>query len=103
MVVTHGLLSPWVQGHSQDFSSGAHTVSNNIVMAFSPRNIVGCLLKNRLTKGRSQAPQDPPPKNTLGVGTHEPSCHYHLRLSAHSVALHTMFTVSSFCHHGHIP
>ena len=38
-----------------------HTVSNIIVMAFSPRNIVGCLLKKRLTKGAgSRAPQDPP-------------------------------------------
>ena len=40
-----------VQGRSQDFSKGGHTGSNNIVMAFSPRNIVGCLLKKRLTKG----------------------------------------------------
>ena len=50
------------QGHSQDFSKGgAHTGSNNIVMAFSPRNIVGCLLKKRFTKGGgSRAPQDPP-------------------------------------------
>ena len=32
------------QGRSQDFSNGGHTGSNNIVMAFSPRNIVGCLL-----------------------------------------------------------
>ena len=30
---------------------GGHTGSNNIVMAFSPRNIVGCLLRKRLTKG----------------------------------------------------
>ena len=31
-------------------------------MAFSPRNVVGCLLKKRLTKvGGSRAPQDPPP------------------------------------------
>ena len=31
-------------------------------MAFSPRNIVGCFLKKRLTKGGggSRAPQDPP-------------------------------------------
>ena len=34
--------------------------ANNIVMAFSPRNIVGCLLKKKLTKGGSRAPQDPP-------------------------------------------
>ena len=36
------------QGRSQDFSKGGgggHTVSNIIVMAFPPRNIVGCLLK----------------------------------------------------------
>ena len=41
------------QGRSQDFSKGGggHTGSNNIVMAFSPQNIVGCLLKKRLTKG----------------------------------------------------
>ena len=32
---------------------GGHTGSNNIVMAFSPRNIVGCLLKKRLAKGTS--------------------------------------------------
>ena len=43
-----------VQGRSQDFSKGGHTGSNNIVMAFSPRNIVGCFLKKRLTKGGSQ-------------------------------------------------
>ena len=47
-------------GGRQDFSKGGHTGSNNIVMAFSPRNIVGCLLKNRLTKGGSRAPQDSP-------------------------------------------
>ena len=35
------------QGRSQDFSKGGHTGSNNIVMAFSPRNIVGCLLKKK--------------------------------------------------------
>ena len=47
---------------------GGHTVSNIIVMAFSPRNIVGCLLKKRLTKGggRSRAPQDPPPRYAIG-------------------------------------
>ena len=36
---------------------GGHTGSNNIVMAFSPRNIVGCLLKKRLIKGGSREPQ----------------------------------------------
>ena len=37
-------------------------MSNIIVMAFLPRNIVGCLLKKRLTKGGggSRASQDPP-------------------------------------------
>ena len=42
-----------VQGRSQDFSKGGgDTGSNNIVMAFSPRNIVGCLLKKGLQRGR---------------------------------------------------
>ena len=35
-------------------------MSNIIVMAFSPLNIVGCFLKKRLTKGGSRGPQDPP-------------------------------------------
>ena len=36
-------------------------MSNIIVMAFSPRNIVGCLLKKGLQRGGgSRAPQDPP-------------------------------------------
>ena len=53
------------QGRSQDFSKGGggHTGSNNLVMAFSPRNIVGCLLKKKTLKkggGGSRAPQDPP-------------------------------------------
>ena len=50
------------QGRSQDFSKGGgggHTVSNIIVMAFSPRNIVGCLLKKRLTKGGHGYPRTP--------------------------------------------
>ena len=44
-------LSHKRQGRSQDFTKGGgggHTVSNNIVMAFSPRNFVGCLLKKGL-------------------------------------------------------
>ena len=37
------------QGRSQDFSKGeGYTVSNIIAMAFSPRNIVGCLFKKGL-------------------------------------------------------
>ena len=31
----------------------------DIVMAFSPQNIVGCLLKKRVTKGGSRTPEDP--------------------------------------------
>ena len=30
---------------------GGHTGSNNILMAFSPRNVVGCLLKKILQRG----------------------------------------------------
>ena len=33
------------------FQRGVHTVSNIIVVAFSPRNIVGCLLKKGLQRG----------------------------------------------------
>ena len=48
------------RGVARMFQRGGHTVSNIIVMAFSPRNIVGCLLKKKPTKGGSRAPQDPP-------------------------------------------
>ena len=50
-----------IKGVARIFQRGDHTVSNIIVMAFSPRNIVGCFLKKRLTKGGSRAPQDPLP------------------------------------------
>ena len=40
---------------------GGHNVSNNIVMAFSPRNIVGCLLKKGLQGGGHGHPRTPPP------------------------------------------
>ena len=47
------------QGRSQDFSKGGHTVSNIIVMAFSPRNVVGCLLKKSLQRGVHGHPRTP--------------------------------------------
>ena len=62
-----------VQGRSQDFSNGGgggHTGSNNIVMTFSPRYIVGCLLKKRLTTGGSRKPQDPPTAKSGKAPTH---------------------------------
>ena len=47
---------------------GGHTVSNIILMAFSPRNIVGCLLKKRPTKGGGvTGTPGPPPRYALGV------------------------------------
>ena len=39
------------RGVARIFQRGGHTVSNIIVMAFSPRNIVGCLLKKKAYKG----------------------------------------------------
>ena len=50
-----------LQGRSQDFSKGGggHTGSNNIVMAFSPRNIVGYLLKNAYKGGVTGTPGPP--------------------------------------------
>ena len=49
------------QGRSQDFSKGwrRHTVSNIIIMAFSPRNIVGCLLKKGLQREGHGYPRTP--------------------------------------------
>ena len=56
-----------VQGRSQDFSKGGHTVSNIIVMAFSPRNIIGCFLKKGLQRGGHRHPRIPP-RYALDVG-----------------------------------
>ena len=39
------------RGVARIFQRGDHTVSNIIVMAFSPRNIVGCFLKKALKSG----------------------------------------------------
>ena len=47
------------KGRSQDVSKGGHTVSNIIVMAFSPRNIVDCLLKKGLQRGSHGHPRTP--------------------------------------------
>ena len=40
-------------------------MSNIIVMAFSPRNTVGCLLKNGLQRGVTGTPGPPPPRYAL--------------------------------------
>ena len=47
------------RGLARIFQRGSHTVSNIIVMAFSPRNIVGCLLKNGLQSGGHGHPRTP--------------------------------------------
>ena len=39
---------------------GGHTVSSLIVMAFSPRNIIGCFLKKGLQMGCHGHPRTPP-------------------------------------------
>ena len=49
---------------------GGHTVSNIIVMAFSPRNIIGCFLKKRLTKGGVTGTPGPPLATPLQYLTH---------------------------------
>ena len=51
-----------MHGRSQEFSKGGggHTGSNNIVMAFSPRNIVGYLLKKSSYKGGVTGTPGPP-------------------------------------------
>ena len=68
-----------LQGHSQDFSKGGGgggvtLCQTDIVMPFSPRNIVGCLLKKRFTKGGSRAPEDPP-SYALGLNTASNATH----------------------------
>ena len=42
------------------FQRGGHTVSNNMVIAFSPRNIVGCFLKKGLQRRGHGHPRIPP-------------------------------------------
>ena len=55
-------MSTSFRGVARIFQRGGHTGSNNIIMAFSPRNTVGCMLKKKAYKGGggSRAPQDPP-------------------------------------------
>ena len=48
------------RGVARIFQRGGHNESNIIAMAFSPRNIVGCLLKKKLTKGGHGHPRTPP-------------------------------------------
>ena len=54
------------RGVARIFQRGGHTVSNIIVMAFSPRNIVACLLKKGFsTKGGvTGTPAEDPPHAT---------------------------------------
>ena len=47
------------RGVARIFQRGGHTVSNIIVMAFLPRNIVGCLLKKGLQRGGHGHPRTP--------------------------------------------
>ena len=54
------LLGLITRGIARIFQRGGHTVSNIIVMAFSPQNIVGFLLKKRLTKVGHGHPRTPP-------------------------------------------
>ena len=53
------------RGVARIFQRGGHTLSNFIVMAFSPRNIVGCLLKKGLQRGVTGTPGPPPPRYAL--------------------------------------
>ena len=49
-----------IQFHSDFSKGGGHTVSNMIVMAFSPWNIVGRLLKKKAYKGGVMGTPRPP-------------------------------------------
>ena len=48
------------RGVARIFQRGGHTGSNNIVMAFSPRNIVGRLLKKGIQRGGVTGTPGPP-------------------------------------------
>ena len=50
-----------VRGVARIFQRVGLTVSNIIVMAFSPRNIIGCFLKKGLQRGVTGTPGPPPP------------------------------------------
>ena len=66
------------RGVARIFQRGGHTGSNNIVMAFSPPNIVGCLLKKGLQRGggvTGTLGPPPPPSYALvsaGFATYRP-------------------------------
>ena len=48
------------RGVARIFQRRGHTVSNNMVMAFSPRNIVSCFLKKGLQRGGHGHLRTPP-------------------------------------------
>ena len=53
------------RGVARIFQRGGHTVSNITVMAFSPRNIVGCFLKKKAYKGGVTGTPGPPTRYAL--------------------------------------
>ena len=54
------------RGVARIFQRGCHTGSNNIVMAFSPRNILAILLKKKAYRGGvTGTPAPPPPSYAL--------------------------------------
>ena len=78
-----------IQGRCQDFSQGGHTESNIIVMAFSPRNIVGCFLTKAGGGGHGHprtplatplvfSPTSSPGKSALGTRLYFPFIYFSL-------------------------
>ena len=59
--VLYKFLAGCVGGVARIFQRSGHTVSNIIFMAFSPRNVVGCLLKKGLQRRGHGHPRTPPP------------------------------------------
>ena len=66
--VSFSCVCPFIdnKGVARIFQRGGHTGSYRGYSPDCHLNIVGCLLTNRLTKGGSRAPQDPPPGYALG-------------------------------------
>ena len=64
-----------LRGVARIFQRAGHTESNIIVTAFSPRNIVGCLLKHvkkTLTKGGVTSTPERPLATPLMLGMSHP-------------------------------
>ena len=86
MCAVRGVASIFQRG------GGGHTGSNNIVMAFSPRNIVGCLLKKGLQRGGHGHPRTPLPSYAPLIRYNKKDGKFYARSSNKELYKSPMFT-----------